>query len=175
MDEMEKVINEEEFEEAVLNIRRVAKVVKGGKRLGFRAVVAVGNKKGKVGVGVGNANEVPTAIRKGAMNARKAMIDVILNPRGTIPHEVVGRSDAGVVIMKPAAPGTGLIASSTVMSILELAGVKDILAKSIRSNNPLTVAYAVMEGLKQLRSPVDIARYRGMNVKEVFEGKKVEA
>lgn len=170
-----KIMGEEEFEEEVLNIKRVTKVVKGGKRLGFRAIVAVGDKKGKVGVGVGNANEVPTAIRKGAMNAKKAMIDVVLNPRGTIPHEIIGRSDAGMIIMKPAAPGTGLIASSTVMSIMELAGIKDILAKSIRSNNPLTVAYAVMNGLKQLRSPSDIARYRGINVKEVFEGKKAGA
>ncbi|HDM70456.1 MAG: 30S ribosomal protein S5 [Thermotoga sp.] len=158
-----------EFEERVVEIRRVTKVVKGGKNLHFRALVVVGNRNGKVGIGVGNAREVPEAIRKAIMDARRNMIDVpIIN--GTIPHDLVARHDATKIIMKPASPGTGIIASGSVRAVVELAGIQNILTKNLGSTNPVNVLRAVYNGLKSLKSPADIANLRDISVKEVFHG-----
>lgn len=158
-----------EFEERVVEIRRVTKVVKGGKNLHFRALVVVGNRNGKVGIGVGNAREVPEAIRKAIMDARRNLIDVpIIN--GTIPHDIIARHDATKIIMKPASPGTGIIASGSVRAVVELAGIQNILTKNLGSTNPVNVLRAVYNGLKSLKSPADIANLRDINVKEVFHG-----
>ena len=158
-----------EFEERVVEIRRVTKVVKGGKNLHFRALVVVGNRNGKVGIGVGNAREVPEAIRKAIMDARRNLIDVpIIN--GTIPHDVIARHDATKIIMKPASPGTGIIASGSVRAVVELAGIQNILTKNLGSTNPVNVLRAVYNGLKSLKSPEYIASLRDISVKEVFHG-----
>ncbi|HEX2695262.1 MAG TPA: 30S ribosomal protein S5, partial [Acidobacteriota bacterium] len=139
-----------EFKDQVISIRRVTKVVKGGKNLSFSALVAVGNERGKVGIGKGKAREVPQAIAKAVQAAKKSMIDVPLADT-TIPHLIKGVDGAGVVILRPASKGTGVIAGGAVRIIMQLAGIKDILTKSIRSSNPISVANATIEALRTLR------------------------
>lgn len=157
---------EKEFDERVIEIARVAKVVKGGRRFSFRVTMVVGDNRGKVGVGKGKANSVPDAMRKASERARKEMRKISLFG-STIPHEVLGRVSGARVMLKPASPGTGVIAGGGVRAVLEAAGVSDILTKSLGSSNVLNVVYATMDALDQLRSPEEIARLRGKSVKEV--------
>ena len=146
--------------------RRVAKVVKGGRRFSFSAVVVVGDGKGRVGVGQGKAREVPAAIAKASEAAKKAMFDVPLIAT-TIPHQVLGESSGAVVMLKPASPGTGVIAGGPVRAVVEAAGIKDLLSKSLGSSNAINIVHATIEGLRLLQRPQDVARRRGKTVEEI--------
>lgn len=155
-----------EIKEKVVHISRVAKVVKGGRRFSFSAVVVAGDGNGHVGYGLGKANEVPEAIRKGVEQAKKSLMKVPI-AQGTIPYEVIGKHGAGKVLLKPASPGTGLIAGGGVRAVMEMAGVKDALTKCIGSTNPHNSVRATLEALRQLGSPEEIAERRGKNLMEL--------
>src|ERR1700722_7559703 len=160
---------ESEWEEKIIQVRRVTKVVKGGKKLSFRAVVAIGNGKGQVGLGIGKAAEVLNAIQKGVGDARKHLIKVPLNGT-TIPHQNLGKQGSSRILLKPAAKGTGVIAGGAARAILELAGVGDVLSKSLGSRAPLNVARATIHGLSTLRTFEQAARLRGISLKQLLVG-----
>jgi small subunit ribosomal protein S5 len=155
------------FEETVVRVNRVAKVVKGGKRFSFSALVVVGDRRGKVGFAIGKAGEVPDAIRKGVEQAKKSLVTVPMVEK-TIPHEVFMQIGAARVMIKPAAPGTGVIAGGSMRAVLELAGIHDILTKCLGTTNPINVVMATVEALRSLRTAERVASLRGKTVKEIF-------
>ena len=158
------------LEEKLVHINRVAKVVKGGRRFSFNAIVVVGNGEGIVGHGLGKANEVSDAIQKGFDNAKKNLIKVPITKTGTIHHPIVGKAGAGKVLLRPAAEGTGVIAGGEVRALLDVAGVTNILSKSMGSSNPHNMVKAAFVALGQLTDPLEVAQRRGVTVQKVFEG-----
>lgn len=168
MQEQELESSEVLFEEEVISIRRVTKVVKGGKNLRFSAAVVVGDKNGKVGLGLGKAREVPLAIKKAVSDAKKNLISVPVL-KGTIPYFTIGKFGSARVVLRPASPGTGVIAGGAVRVIMELVGIKNILTKSLRSKNILTVAQATIRGLKELNNPEEIRKKRDVNEEGLWQ------
>ncbi len=158
---------EQEFDERVIEISRVAKVVQGGRRFSFRVTMVAGDNRGRVGIGVGKANSVPDAMRKATERARRNMHPIALVGT-TIPHEVIGKVSGAIVLLKPASPGTGVIAGGGVRAVLEAAGISDVLTKSLGSNNVLNVVYATMKALDQLKRPEDVAAIRGKPLADVL-------
>ena len=156
------------FQERVIQIRRVSKVVKGGKKLSFRAIVVVGNERGQVGVGVGKASDVSGAVRKSVADGKKHLIDVPLTKANSIPHPINGTGGGAKVMMRPAAPGTGVIAGGAVRTVLELSGVRNILAKQLGSNNPLNNARAAVNALSTLRTLSEVAEERGIPLENLY-------
>jgi len=161
--------NDLDLRERVVAVKRVAKVVKGGRRFSFSAIIVVGNGDGIVGYGLGKANEVTDAITKGVEDAKKNLIQVYVH-KGTIPHEMNGKYGGGKVLIRPASPGTGVIAGGAMRAVLESAGVRDVLAKSKGSSNPHNVVKATFDALIKMRSPVDVAEQRGVDLNVVFNG-----
>jgi small subunit ribosomal protein S5 len=159
---------EDELETRVIDINRVYRVRKGGRVLSFNALSAVGDGNGTIGVGFGKANEIPAAISKSEQEGKKNMFKMPIL-EGTIPHEVIGHASSTKVLLKPASPGTGIIAGSSVKVILEVAGIRDILSKCFGSNNKINVAWATVDGLKQLKIPEDVARLRGKTIEEILD------
>ena len=155
-----------EIKDQVISINRVTKVVKGGKNLSFSVLVVVGDRQGRVGYGMGKAKEVPTAIKKGVDKAKREMIEVPMSG-STVPHAVMGRFGSGRVMIKPAQEGTGVIAGGAVRAVMESAGIKDVVTKSLGSANPTNIVKAVFQGLLQLRSPAEVAKNRGISVEEL--------
>ncbi len=158
------------LEERLVHINRVAKVVKGGRRFSFNAIVVVGNKDGIVGHGLGKANEVADAIQKGIDNAKKNLIRVPLTKTKSIPHSILGKCGAGKVLLRPASDGTGVIAGEAVRAVVESAGLNNVLSKSLGSANPHNVVKASFDALKRLQDPIEIAQRRNVSLKKVFEG-----
>lgn len=161
-----------ELQERVVYINRVSKVVKGGRRFALTALVVVGDGNGHVGVGMGKSQEVPIAIKKGADDARKNMFEVPLTEEGTIPHEVIGEFSAGRVLLKPATPGTGVIAGGPVRALLELAGIKNVLSKSLGTDNAMNIVKAAAAGLQELSSPQQTAARRDISVAKIYGWKE---
>ncbi len=161
-----------ELQERVVSINRVAKTVKGGRRMQLSALVVVGDGNGRVGVGMGKSAEVPSAIKKAVEDAKKNMFSVPVTAEGTVPHEILGEYGAGRVLIKPAVPGTGVMAGGPVRAIMELAGIKDVITKSLGTSNAMNIVKAAAEGLKGLESPQDVANRRDLSVAEVFGWKE---
>lgn len=170
---MAKMKQEGEFKERVVYINRISKVVKGGKRFGFSALIVVGNENGKVGFSLGKAKEVSSAIRKGVEKAKKNVINISLDGR-TIPHEIIGRFGASRILLKPASKGTGVIAESAVRAVLELAGIKDVLTKSLGSNNPVNLVQATYKALGEIKTREEWLKLRGKIHPRVEDGKYAE-
>ena len=163
---------ETDLQESVVYIHRVSKTVKGGRRMSLLALVVVGDGKGNVGIGMGKSAEVPLAIQKGVDDAKKNMFHVPVTEHGSIPHDVEGHYGAGRVLIKPAIEGTGVIAGGPVRPLFELAGITNVLSKSLGTNNALNIIKAAADGLQQLSSPAEAAERRGITVKEMFAGKE---
>lgn len=161
-----------ELEERVVYINRVSKVVKGGRRFGLTALVVVGDRNGHVGVGMGKSQEVPTAIKKGVEDAKKNMFSVPLTENKTLPHDIMGEYGSGRVLIRPAVPGTGVMAGGAVRAVMELAGVQDVITKSLGTSNAMNVVKAAAEGLKNMESPEQVAARRGVSVDKIFGRKE---
>ena len=161
-----------ELQERVVYINRVSKVVKGGRRFALTALVVVGDGNGRVGIGMGKSQEVPIAIRKGIEDAKKNMFTVPLTEEKTLPHEILGEYGAGRVLIKPAAPGTGVIAGGAARAVMELTGVKDVFCKSLGTDNVLNIVKATAEGLKNMQSPEEVAQRRGISVSQIYGWKE---
>lgn len=161
-----------ELEERVVFINRVSKVVKGGRRFALTALVVVGDGNGRVGIGMGKSQEVPTAIKKGVEDAKKNMFSVPLTEAGTLPHDIIGEYGAGRVLIKPAAPGTGVIAGGAARAVMELAGVKDVFCKSLGTDNVMNIVKAAAAGLQDMQSPEEVAQRRGISVSQIYGWKE---